>query len=352
MGAGYREEDLTFTSIDGALLSGVFRCPRGAGPFPAVLLLPGGAPVDRDGNPDPVLALAHVKGVRINVLRTIADVLAKVGIASFRYDKRGIGRSEGDFATRSVEELIQDAAAAFTLLFERPDVGPVGVFGHSEGGMLAPQLVARGLAVAAVASCASTARGLTFVLDHQFAGAARRAAKSGQDPREVWASYDRLTVDVGLGMDAVPFGLDGFESGRWIRGWTAIDVPGALAAVACPVLLVHGDKDFQVPWVEALHMNDILRGAGNADVTLALFSNVDHLLKFEPGWSAPSRYHEHPNRPMEPIVAATVAQWFVRALSGTPAECSPDPWQEFGSGTEKGVWIAHSIVSPPIQVIV
>jgi hypothetical protein len=350
MSPGCRDEDVAFTATDGVRLAGVVRRPQGSGPFPAVLLLPGGAPVDRDGNPDPALALAHVRGVRVNVLRAVADVLAEVGIASFRYDKRGVGQSEGSFATRSATALIDDAVVAFRLLADRPEVPVVGVFGHSEGGMLAPQLVARGLPVAAIASCASTARGLPFVLEHQFAGAARRAAACGQDPAEVEASYERLMADVASGTDAVAFGVEGFESGRWIREWAAVDVSTALAAVTCPVLLVHGDKDWQVPWTEALHMHDVLLTAGNTDVTLALFSNVDHLLKFEPAWSSPQRYHASPNRPMVPMVASTLAAWFSRVLSGDPSSPSPDPWQGFGAG--RGDFGAHAVGAPTVQVAV
>jgi pimeloyl-ACP methyl ester carboxylesterase len=112
-------------SLDG--LSGTFAGPRDPAPRgPAVLILAGSGPTDRDGN-NPI-------GIRADTYRLLASALAAAGIRSLRYDKRGIGASQ----TRTVREedlrfdqFVEDAAAAARHLASRADVSGVVLCGHS-----------------------------------------------------------------------------------------------------------------------------------------------------------------------------------------------------------------------------
>src|SRR5690625_5149077 len=81
------ESHITFPSA-GHTLAGTITRPDGAGPFPAAVIVPGSGPVDRDSN---------LKRKRLDVTRQLAVALAEAGVASLRYDKRGVGESTGDF---------------------------------------------------------------------------------------------------------------------------------------------------------------------------------------------------------------------------------------------------------------
>jgi len=82
-----QEQEVSFRS-GGIELAGTIALPYGEGPFPCVLLIPGSGQVDRNEN--------HRK-LRINIFYDISHFLAQNGIASFRYDKRGVGESQGDY---------------------------------------------------------------------------------------------------------------------------------------------------------------------------------------------------------------------------------------------------------------
>ncbi|MEQ8433543.1 MAG: alpha/beta hydrolase [Oceanicaulis sp.] len=109
-------------------LAGVLRTPSGAGvagPFPAVVILSGSGPQDRDG---------MIAGQP--VYAALADGLARAGIASLRLDDRGVGESAGP-VPRAPADLASDAAAALASLRSQPDISCAGFAGHSEGAMLA-----------------------------------------------------------------------------------------------------------------------------------------------------------------------------------------------------------------------
>ena len=108
-----------------------------------MLLLPGSGQVDRNENA-PKLA--------INVLREIAVYLARLGIATFRYDKRGVGASEGDYFSTGFFDRVEDAKAALAWLKEHDQVQSMKVFvlGHSEGSGLTMRSAGAGADVAGI----------------------------------------------------------------------------------------------------------------------------------------------------------------------------------------------------------
>src|SRR5579859_7331785 len=139
----YKEEEVNFQNAAGtATLAGTLTIPAGTGPFPAALLVAGSGPQNRD---------EFLAGHRPFLV--LADALARKGIAVLRYDKRGIGKSTGDFSAATTEDFAADAAVALAYLKGRKEVAPekVGVIGHSEGGLIAPILAADGAAKGGVA---------------------------------------------------------------------------------------------------------------------------------------------------------------------------------------------------------
>ncbi|MFD6282065.1 alpha/beta hydrolase family protein, partial [Streptomyces sp. NPDC060209] len=128
--------DMTVTADDGTSLAGTLTLPAGPGPHPAVLLLHGSGPLDRDGN-TPKLTM--------NLGRPVAETLAARGIATLRYDRRGAGANLGDWRAAGFTDNRRDAAAALLALAGRSDIraDAVGVVGHSEGSLHAMALAAR-----------------------------------------------------------------------------------------------------------------------------------------------------------------------------------------------------------------
>jgi len=131
----YKEEEVHFTTQKGATtLAGTLTTPKGAGPFPAALLVSGSGPQNRDES-----LAGH------SPFLVLADYLTRNGIAVLRYDKRGIGKSTGDFAAATTEDFAMDGEAALAYLKSRREIasGKIGVIGHSEGALIAPILAGK-----------------------------------------------------------------------------------------------------------------------------------------------------------------------------------------------------------------
>ncbi len=122
----YQVEDLTFNDGD-ITLAGTLTVPDSEGQHPAVVLMTGSGPQDRD----------EIVVPGFPVFKLIADHLTRNGIAVLRYDDRGVGQSGGDYNSASIYDFVQDAEAAIQYLKTRPDIDPdqIGVLGHSEGGV-------------------------------------------------------------------------------------------------------------------------------------------------------------------------------------------------------------------------
>src|SRR5688572_10197161 len=126
------EKEITIES-SGLDLSGTVCLPEQEGRFPLVLMIHGTGPLDRDEN---------MPGQQLNVFNAIAHCLVEEGIASLRYDKRGCGKSSGDYYRAGHFDLINDAIHWFDFLKESDFCDPDRIFllGHSEGSIIAPQV--------------------------------------------------------------------------------------------------------------------------------------------------------------------------------------------------------------------
>ena len=144
---GHRSEEVTFSN--GAfVLAGEVALPDGDGPHPAVVLINGSGDQDRDSTIG-----------QFRLFADLADHLAHAGIASLRWDDRGVGGSDGNGLLTTFENRAGDVEAAVELLRTRPDIDAdrIGLVGHSEGGLIAPIVANRTHSVAFVALLASSA---------------------------------------------------------------------------------------------------------------------------------------------------------------------------------------------------
>lgn len=136
--APYEVREVAFDAGE-VRLAGTLTVPEGDGPHPAVILVTGSGPQDRD---------EQLFGFR--PFRVLADALTRAGIAALRYDERGVGASSGDYAAATLHDFAADARAAVDWLRGQPGIDPrrVGILGHSEGGTVGPYVAARTDAVA------------------------------------------------------------------------------------------------------------------------------------------------------------------------------------------------------------
>lgn len=153
----YISEDVRFASGD-IMLAGTFTRPTTDGQHPVVVLISGSGASDRNAS------LGQI--AELEPFREIADHLTRAGIAVLRYDDRGVGASEGDFAQATFVDFVADASAAVDYLTTRDDVNAeqIGLLGHSEGGALAPEVAVSNADVSFVISMAGSTVDLRDVL--------------------------------------------------------------------------------------------------------------------------------------------------------------------------------------------
>jgi pimeloyl-ACP methyl ester carboxylesterase len=122
-------------------LAGTLTLPHANGPFPAVMLISGAGPQDRNYR-----VFGH------KPFLVLADHLTKLGIAVLRVDDRGVGKSTGSFTEATSQDFADDALAGIEYLKTRSEIAhkKIGLLGHSEGGLIAPMVAARSRDVAFV----------------------------------------------------------------------------------------------------------------------------------------------------------------------------------------------------------
>jgi len=319
------EEGVSFESA-GLTLAGTLAVPTGSGSLPAALFLHGSGPVDRDGN---------AAGVPMDAYRQMAHGLAEVGIASLRFDKRGVGASEGDAATASMSDLLDDARAALAALRLQSKIDPsrVLLIGHSEGAYLGPILAGEDDQIAGLALLAGAARPLDeitrwqieTVLRQQGASEAQIQASLEQEDEYIafvegstgeWADYsieDLQAMLPWLAGEAAAQLLSTPLSLSWIREHYAADTEAALGRVTCPVFILNGEKDMQVPSAEGEAIRQILEASGNTDVVVQALPDLNHLLRHHP--EEPSLIFRHIEEPVDARVIELLRAWAVELLA-------------------------------------
>jgi uncharacterized protein len=283
------------------VLGGTVTLPAGAGPFPAVVLVHGSGPNDRDESIGPN-----------RPFRDLAWGLATEGIAVLRYDKRT--RTHGhllDPATLTVEEeVLDDVAAALDLLRAQPGVDARRVFivGHSLGATLAPVAAERDGRVAGAVLLAGMARPLGETLQDQVRYLAPLQVRTEDDRARVRELLDELAalVDGTLPDTASVMGMPA----RYIRALDALRPVEAAAAGRTPLLVLQGERDYQVTMTDFGIWRSALAHRG--DVALRSYPDLDHLLMAGEGPSRPEDYLAG-ERKVAGEVVRDVAEW-IRTL--------------------------------------
>jgi hypothetical protein len=295
---------LRFRSAD-LTLEGTLDRPVGDDAAPAVLIVGGSGPLDRDGN--------H-KRLRLDISRQVAAVLQRSGIASLRYDKRGVGAAEGQFLATGLHDNIADARAALEALREQPGIDRERIFvlGHSEGAIIAVALLAGGATAAGAVLLSPTARPGADVLRWQ-------ADQVAADlPAPIRAVLRMLRIDLvakvarnhakllATRTDVARLG-GARVNARWFREFMTYDPASDLARLTVPVLAVAGGKDLQAPPQDLTTLADLL--GTRADTVL--IDDLSHILRAQPGTPTLRTYRRDVTRPVDPRVLSLVVDWLV-----------------------------------------
>jgi dienelactone hydrolase len=298
----YIQEEVVFSNKD-VTLAGTLTLPRTSGRHPAVVLLHGSGPLNRD---------QEVLGMK--TFRIIADHLTRRGIAVLRYDSRGVGGSSGAPYQFTLPDVAEDALAAIRYLKTRKDINPaqIGLCGQSQGAVVAPLAASRSEDVAFIiclagfgipgeetyiAQITAIARAdgaseqdiegqvenlkriislirkeaneaeirplITMMLTNQLVLMSQRSEKETKEDDEA----------VGAHVDCV---LSLYKS-SWFRFFIDYNPKPAMEQVMCPVLCLFGELDMQVPMeVNRKAIWNVLKKSSNKDYTLKTIPKANH----------------------------------------------------------------------------
>ncbi|MGW1676480.1 alpha/beta hydrolase [Saccharopolyspora sp. NPDC002376] len=296
-----RDIEMTATADDGLPLAGTLTLPAGPGPHPAVLLLHGSGRLDRDAN---------AGGLRMELGAPLATALAKEGIATLRYDRRGVGATPGDWRTTGFTDNTRDAAAALRALAGHADVraDAIGVIGHSEGAVHAMSLGSDPL-VRAVVLLAGFARLGEDALRWQGGMIARDLPAPVRPLLRNLGNRHLNRIKATTANAARVHGLP--VNARWFREMLAHDPRPALADIDVPVLAITGGKDIQVDPADLDEIDRLVLG----EVEVHRIPDLTHLLRRDPGRPSVFAYRRLLRRPVDAELLAQVSGWLAHRLS-------------------------------------
>jgi pimeloyl-ACP methyl ester carboxylesterase len=301
----YYEEEVSFENKDdGVTLAGTLTLPQKNGVFPAVVLISGSGPNNRDEE-----MLEH------KPFLVIADYLTRNGIAVLRFDDRGTAASTGNFQAATSYDFSKDAEAGLKYLQTRKEINrkKIGLAGHSEGGgIIAPMIAARNNDVAFIVLLAGSGiRGDQILLMQQelllqASGANEENIKQSKIINTailniVLQSTDTEQLKIDLTdyfketLNNIPdnekttaiYNDDNFITSKvksvanpWMQYFIKYDPAPALEKVKCPVLALNGEKDLQIPAKANLEaIKAALNRGGNRNVTIKEIPGLNHLFQ-------------------------------------------------------------------------
>jgi len=329
----YIEKKVAYTNLKaGVKLVGTLTLPSDKGVFPAVLLITGSGPQDRDEtiyNHRPFLVLA--------------DYLTRQGIAVLRVDDRGMGESTGDFSQATSEDFASDVLAGVEYLKTFKEINPekIGLIGHSEGGLIAPMVAVKSPDVAFIVLMAgsgligeeilylqdaliSRAMGVSeedIIKKRQFNEKIFSVLKEEEDSEiaekrlrqmfiEDWEKIsDEVKKQIGDSKVFLEAQLQSLLS-PWLKFFLTYDPKPTLSKVKCPVLAINGEKDLQVPPKENLSaIEEVLKTGGNQNYTIKEIPNLNHMFQTAQT-GVPSEYAKI-EETISPVALKIICDWIL-----------------------------------------
>ncbi|MFN2261373.1 MAG: alpha/beta hydrolase family protein [Psychroflexus sp.] len=329
----YYTEDINFKNKKAKIkLAGTLSLPQESGKFPAVVLISGSGPQNRNEE-----LLGH------KPFLVLSDYLTRNGIAVLRYDDRGVAESEGDFKSATSFDFAQDTEAAVEFLksHKHIDVKNIGLIGHSEGGLIAPIVAKDNASVAFIVFMAGT--GIPgdelLYLQQKLIGKVsglseaqiensiennkqayeilsnadniseaktklkdfyQKALQENPDPQKPKNMSDEAYIDMAVSEIATP----------WFQTFINTNPADILKQVSCPVLAINGEKDLQVPPDENIQaIEKALKDGGNTKLTTKVYPDLNHLFQ-ESETGSPSEYAKI-EQTIAPYVLEDISEWIL-----------------------------------------
>ncbi|MDN3692365.1 alpha/beta fold hydrolase [Chryseobacterium tructae] len=327
----YYSEDITFKNKQAEIhLAGTLTLPSKEGVFPAVILISGSGPQNRNEE------LAGHKPFLV-----LSDYLTKKGFAVLRYDDRGTALSQGDFKNATSVDLATDVESAVAYLKTRKEIDPkkIGLIGHSEGGLLAPLVAVKSKDIACIvmlggpgipgdkilliqqrliAEASGTSEEeikWTESINRRIFDIVKKSSDTETLKKDLRSSLEKklsespnLKSPNRISDDAfINVQIDTYAT-PWMQYFIKYNPASTLEKVKIPVLALNGETDLQITSKENLKaIKKALRKARNKNVRIKELPGLNHLFQ-ESDTGAPQEY-QRIEQTYSPIVLKEVSDW-------------------------------------------
>jgi pimeloyl-ACP methyl ester carboxylesterase len=292
------ESPFTLKTLAGTL-SGTLTMPKEAtGKIPVVLIIAGSGPTDRNCN--------SAMGLKTDAFKYLAEGLGKAGIASLRYDKRGIGQStssQKEIDTKFTD-MSDDAGALIVKLQEDDRFSKVIVLGHSEGSLVGMIACYYGENIGGFISVAGAGRPADVIITEQM--------KS--QPPSVQQEFKTIVDSLKKGkttpkVDPMLYAIARPSIQPYLMTWLPIEPVRIIKKLKVPILIIQGNTDLQVTVADA----ELLKKA-KSEATLKIIDGMNHVLKQAPAEREQNMAtYNDPSLPIKPELIANVVD-FIKGL--------------------------------------
>lgn len=337
----YSTEEVIYPNADSTLRFGAtLSIPAGKGPFPAVVLITGSGPQNRDEE-----ILGH------KFFMVLADHLTRNGILVLRADDRGVGKSTGNFSKATSEDFAKDISTHVDYLLSRNEVNKkwIGLIGHSEGGMIAPMVAAARKDIAFLVLMAGPGVKCMDLLVEQNVAIARTAGTSEAamdglrtlfrkmatvvlataDMKTAFASASAIADDWAAQTDSSIQQSLGVETKKkrdqyvrslvlefqtpWFRYFLQFDPAPWLQKVKCPVLAINGEKDIQViPGQNLPGIKAALKKSKSKNYEVKELPGLNHL--FQTCTACNTGEYGELEETLSPLALNSISEWLGRII--------------------------------------
>jgi pimeloyl-ACP methyl ester carboxylesterase len=300
---------------NGFNLAGTLSQPAGPAPaeskgrYPAVVLVGGSGPTDRDETVS-----------NIAVFALLATPLADAGYHVLRFDKRGVGQSGGRSETATLQDLAEDVRAIVEFLRKRRDVDPkrIVLFGYSEGALVSLLAASRDEDLAGVVLAAgSSGTGGELVLEQQQYLLSKMNLPEAERATRIDLQKRIQAAVLGQGKwDDIPEPLKRQANTAWFQSFLGFTPASVMSKVKQPLLILQGEIDRQVPVHHADRLAELARARKKVPAEAVLvvkLDGVNHLLVA----GKTGDLEEYPSlsgRGLDPRVAPATIDWLARVL--------------------------------------
>jgi len=304
------DKNIRFNSKEFQIV-GTLSVPDKGENLPAVLLIPGSGPVDRNEN--------HKK-IKLNVFYELSRFLSSHGFTVLKYDKRGIGESSGNYWETGFYDNISDVINALEFLKSQKEVDSKKIFllGHSEGAFISTRIAGSGKDIAGIILLAGGAHSGEETLKWQAV-----KVVDGMKGFNKWL-INLLRLDVAKSQqkqidkikkstkDSYRVQLVSKLNAKWMREFLAYDPVADLRKINVPVLAITGSKDIQVNPDDLIEMKEIIK----SPYEYHILPDMSHLLRTETGEASISNYKNMVKQPIDQRVPQIIIEWLNQQISG------------------------------------